>query len=425
MTENSAPERGVSAQATVPRRRVGYVMTHYPKLAQTFIANEIDAVERAGLAVSCFAMNPPEAGERAAPGAPERIARTTYLKAAPLRAAAVLLLQIFRHPLAMARIWTMAIASGGGHPGRTLRRIAHLAQAAVVAEQAARDGIARLHAHFGLAPATIAWFATAIARAQGREEATFSFTIHGFHDFADPSEARLDLKAREAATVLCVSDFTRSQLCLVTDPALWPRFQVARCGIDLDAFAFSEPPRDGVPTVVALGRLSPEKGFAVLIEAVARLRREGMHLDLRIVGDGPLRASLEATACSAGVEDAVEFRGELTPAQVRDELSRAHVFCVASFSEGLPISLMEAMAVGTPVVTTWIAGIPELAEDEVTALTVPPSRPDALADALRRLAEDAALRRRLASAARAKVKEQHDLNRCAAGVVAALTGDRA
>src|SRR5690606_14970103 len=158
-------------------------------LAQTFIANEIDALERGGVQVACFAMNPPEAIEHSRDGADRRIAQTTYLKPALVRAAALLLRQTLRHPLAMGRVWRMALASGGGDVRRAVRRLAHLAQAALVADGAARQGITRLHAHFGLAPATIAWLACAIARAQGRA-AEFSFTIHGYHDFADPAEAR-------------------------------------------------------------------------------------------------------------------------------------------------------------------------------------------------------------------------------------------
>jgi len=402
--------------ATSPNPRVAYVMTHYPKLAQTFISNEIDALEQAGVQVACFAMNPPDAIERSREGADERIARTTYLKSMPLQAVLSLLRKTLRHPLAMARVWRTALASGGGDPRRVARRLAHLAQAALVADGAARLGIARLHAHFGLAPATIAWLACAISRAQGRP-IEFSFTIHGYHDFVDPAEARLDLKARDAAAVFCISDFTRSQLCLVTPPVLWPKFHVARCGIDLSGFCFRDPPApDGAPLLLALGRLSPEKGFNILIEAVGLLLDAGTPVRLRIVGDGPYRGELEAATRARGIAESVSFAGELPPAAVRGELEAADIFCMASFSEGLPVSLMEAMAVGAPCITTWIAGIPELAENEVTALTVPPARADALAAAIARLVREPELRLRLARAARERVEQSHDLAACAARV---------
>lgn len=396
--------------------RVGYVLTHYPRLAQTFIAGEIAAVERCGVHVVPFAMNTPAPSERAAPGAAQRMARTTYLKPQLARALVALAGQLLRHPIGVGRVIAMALASAGGSPGRLVRRSAHLVQAAFVAQQARRERLDYLHAQFGLAPATIAWLAAALATAAGRPM-RFGFTIHGFHDFVDPAESRLDLKARDAAQVLCISDFTRSQLCLVTDPQLWPRFHVARCGVDLSAFPYRQPPeQQGMPTALAVGRLSAEKGFDVLIDALAQLNRQGAPQRLILVGDGPLRASLEAEAASAGVADLVEFAGELPSAEVRAHLERADLFCLSSFSEGLPISIMEAMAVGVPVVTTWIAGIPELAEAGVTALTVPPARADALAAAMKQLADDASLRLRLSLAARAKVEALHDQNRCGAFV---------
>lgn len=405
---------------------VGYVLTHYPKLAQTFIAGEIDAVERAGVPVQVFAMNAPEAGELIRDGAEAKAAGTIYLKPAMAQAGGALLAASLRHPVAMAGVWRKAIASGGASPARIMRRLAHLAQGALVAKLARRDGIGMLHAHFGLAPATIAWLATAIAHAEGRHEARFGFTIHGFHDFFDPAESRLDLKARDATQVLCISDFTRSQLCLTTDPALWPRFHVARCGVDTTAFAYRDPPAVSSRTkIMALGRLSPEKGFAVLVEALALLRKRDIEAELRIVGDGPTRGDLERQIAALGLSDRITLTGELPPAEVSRELAASDLFAMASFSEGLPISIMEAMAVGVPVISTWIAGIPELARQGETALTVPPADAGALADAIARLAGDEALRVRLARAGRALVEEQHDLWRCGEAVARHLENTEA
>jgi glycosyltransferase involved in cell wall biosynthesis len=410
MTDKTAwPHKSVGAPVGV---RVGYIMTHYPRVALTFVHGEIDEVERHGIAIQPFAMNLPNPADLAAPDAQAEQARTIYLKAGWLRPAAIFVRQFARHPMRMLGVIKSALASAGGSPGLTLRRCAHLMQAALVAHECSRQGITHLHAHFGLAPATIAWLASAIAQAQGRT-LSFGFTIHGYHDFADARESRLDLKADSAAYVLCISDFTRAQLCLVTDRALWDKFQVARCGVDLGTLFFREPPaRSGPARVMALGRLSQEKGFAVLLEAVSALRQDGVNLTLTFVGDGPLRKELERLAQAAGLAELVHFAGELTPEAVRKELLASDIFCLPSFSEGLPVSIMEAMATGVPVVTTWIAGIPELAVDGETALTVPPARADALAIALRRLIEDPTLGARLAANARKRVEQQHDRTHC-------------
>lgn len=388
--------------------RVGYVMTHYPRLAQTFIAGEIDSVAAAGVEVIPFAMNRPDAHERTRPGAPEREGATTYLKDRPLGAIGDTLALVARHPLAMAGIARDALRSAGGDGRRAARRLAHFVQAARLARAARRQGLRHLHAHFGLAPASIAWFASRMA-SLGGERVGFSFTIHGFHDFADPAETRLDLKARAADAVVCVSDFTRSQLCLLSDPVLWPRYHVVRCGVDLARWPFRPRARtNATPVVIAVGRLSAEKGFAVLLDAMGVLRDREVAAHLLLVGDGAERASLAAQVERLGLDGRVTFAGELPPDQVRQRLEEADIFCLPSFSEGLPVSIMESMAAGVPVVATCIAGIPELAVNKETALTVPPARADALASALETLLTEPDTAARLAQAGRARVEAQHD-----------------
>jgi colanic acid/amylovoran biosynthesis glycosyltransferase len=395
---------------------VGYVLTHYPRTAQTFIAGEIDAVEREGMKISPFAMNQPDASELVNADNADRAAQTLYLKRQWLASLANLALLFLRHPFAMGSIGWRAIASASGNPARTVRRLAHLAQAARVAKAARQRGIGHLHAHFGLAPATIAWIASEILSI-GASKVRFSFTIHGFHDFVDPHETRLDIKARHAARVICISDFTRSQLCLQTPPELWPCFEVVRCGIDLELLPFvPRAAHSGQSIILAVGRLSAEKGFAVLIEALAELRKDGADMKLRFVGDGPQRSELQQAVALHGLQEHVDFVGELSADGVRRELAAADIFCLPSFSEGLPVSIMEAMASGVPVVATWIAGIPELAENGVSALCVPPGRADALALALRRLHDEPQLGAQLARNGRDRVAALHDQQKSGASM---------
>ena len=220
--------------------------------------------------------------------------------------------------------------------------------------------------------------------------------------------ARLDLKAASASFVICVSDFTKSQLCRVSEPRYWERFHVVRCGIDLDAFPLRKPrPMRAVPRVVIVGRVSPEKGHGILLEAVAELAREGLQVHVEIIGNGPFADAIRRQETALGIADRVIHSGELLSTEVASRLAEADIFCMASFSEGLPISLMEAMAVGVPVVTTWISGIPELAVNGVTAMTVPPANSDALAAAIKRLVKDPELCARLVPAARAAVERMH------------------
>jgi colanic acid/amylovoran biosynthesis glycosyltransferase len=401
--------------------RVGYVVTHYPRVALTFIESEIAVVQQRGIAVEPFAMNTPNAPDMLAVGAQDKRQRTFYLKESWARAGMAWLSAMVRHPFAMTGLTLKALRSAGTDPALMIKRMSHLLQGALLAKQAHVRGITHLHAHFGLAPATVAWFATEVALTQKRN-ASFGFTIHGFHDFIDPMIARLDLKAKAASYVVCISDFTRSQLCRGTDPALWDRYKLIRCGVDLEQFAYRAPPAHGDQVkVMALGRLSAEKGFAVLVDAVAALRKDGVPVKLTLVGDGPLRAELEAQVNRLGITDAVRFAGELVSDDVARELRSSDIFCLPSFSEGLPVSIMEAMAVGVPVVTTWISGIPELAVNDDTALTVAPARADSLATAIKRLAGDHALCCRLSQAARGRVEAQHDASKTGGEMAQLLT----
>jgi glycosyltransferase involved in cell wall biosynthesis len=288
------------------------------------------------------------------------------------------------------------------------RRVVHLSYAALAAKHCQEQGIRHLHAQFGLAPATIAWFACEILNFDRRPASTWSFTIHGFHDFLNETEARLDLKAASASFVICVSDFTKSQLCRVTDPRYWDRFHVVRCGIDLAAFPFrNHRPQRKAPRIAIVGRISPEKGHGILLDAVSKLASESVAVEVEIIGDGPSADAIRLQAAKLGIEKRVSFAGELLPGEVSRRLTDADIFCMASFAEGLPISIMEAMAIGVPVVTTWVGGIPELAINGVTALTVPPGNGGALAEAIKQLIANEPLRERLVVAARAAVERMH------------------
>lgn len=387
---------------------IAYVMTHYPRVALTYIASEIDEVERRGGQIFPIVMNLPAAEDLTTDEARERQRRSFYLKASPAMVAAAALRVAAAHPVKVARLAFKAIRSGRSDLSIIGRRLVHLGYGALAAGQCRKKQIRHLHAQFGLAPATIAWFACEILNFDQRAACTWSFTIHGFHDFVNETESRLDLKAASASFVICISDFTKSQLCRVTNPQHWDRIHVIRCGIDLSAFPMrrAQPIRQ-VPRIVMVGRLSPEKGHGILLDAVSKLAKAGVPLEVEFIGDGPFGEELRKLAIQLGLEKSVIFSGELLPDEVARRLSDADIFCMASFAEGLPISIMEAMAVGVPVVTTWIGGIPELALNDVTALTVPPGNSDALAGAIKRLVGNSQLGKRLASAGRAAVERMH------------------
>jgi glycosyltransferase involved in cell wall biosynthesis len=396
-----------------PAPDVAYVMTHHPRTALTFITLEIRELERIGGRVTPIAVNVPSADELDTDEARHAMRRTSYLKAqGVMRLGAALMRTWLRHPAEMTSLARLAVSSARLDLPLAARRLVHLAYASWSWRTVANRGIRHFHAHFGQTPATVAWLAASIGTFSSGQQCTWSFTIHGFQDFADERVTRLDMKSRSANFVVCVSDFTRAQLCRVTEPWTWDRFHVVRCGIDVNAFPFRPPPtRSCRQRIVTVARLSPEKGHVVLLTAMRVLLDHGLDLELRVVGDGPSASMIEGTAAALDLADRVTLLGQLSPAEVSRELCDADIFCLPSFAEGIPVSIMEAMAVGVPVVTTYVGGIPELAVDEETALVVPASNSEELAAAIRRLVDDENLRAKLASAAHRRVRDRHDIGR--------------
>jgi glycosyltransferase involved in cell wall biosynthesis len=295
-----------------------------------------------------------------------------------------------------------------------MKAVFQVVEAVLVYRYCVRQGVTAIHAHFGHAPASVALFASRLGNAIGRDRWSWSVTIHGYHEFATEDTARLRQKMIEVDGVAAISHFTRAQLMRLSEPRDWPKISVVRCGIDLGVFrlrsATDAGPASSRPLVVVIGRLSPEKGHAVLIDAVEILRDRGVDLDVHCAGEGPLRGELEGRVATAGLSDRVQLLGALPPAEVTQLLHRADVFCLPSFTEGLPVSVMEAMAVGVPVVASAITGMPELVADGSTGWTVPAGSATLLADALLRALE-APDREEIVAAARRAVERQHDIRR--------------
>jgi colanic acid/amylovoran biosynthesis glycosyltransferase len=392
-----------------PRRAVAYVLTHHPRVALTFIAAEMMHLQRLGIDVAPISMNACSDADVAMPGGRIERDRTFYIKQAGARRAIVAVGRLaVQRPLGFARLTVRAMRSGGTDLRAIAWRLFHLVEGVLVADHCRAQGIRHVHAHFGQSPASIAWFAAESGNLTEPGRWTWSFTIHGFQDFVNEQDSRLDLKTASASFVVCVSDFTRSQLMRITAPTSWSKYHIVRCGVDLRNFVpRATEPDNEPPCVVIVARISPEKGHVVLLHALSILSGRGVAVSVQMIGGGPFRSELHAEALAAGLDHLIEFVGELEPQEVIERLARADVFCLPSFAEGLPVSIMEAMAVGVPVVSTYIGGIPELAIDGRTALTVPAGNAAALADAIQRMIENPDLRARLAAAARGEIERSY------------------
>ena len=301
-----------------------------------------------------------------------------------------------------------ALGLAGGSPRRLLNGLFYFVEAVLLGDWMARTGVSHVHVQFATTVGLIAARIFPI---------TLSMTIHGPAEFDDAVGFRLADKVRAAAFVCATSRWARSQLMRLCDVSQWPKLHIVPQGVDPAVFRpcpFRERPSPF--QIICVGRLAPVKGLHVLVEAVDLLVRQGRRVRLRLVGDGPDRASLEREVSTRGLTPHVSFEGWANQDRVRAFYAESDIFALPSFAEGVPTVLMEAMAMEIPCVATAIAGIPELIRDGVDGILVPPSDGGQLADAIARLMDDPGLRRRLGAAGRRSVMERYALRRNAAAL---------
>ena len=357
--------------------RLAYVLNTYPSPSHSFIRREIAALERSGHEVTRLAMRPHD-GPLPDPADQAEAARTEYVLAVGLagllRAA---LGELLRGPGRVLAALGQALRLGRRSEAGLLRHLVYWLEAAQVTRRARALGVARLHAQFGTNSASVAM----LARTMGAPP--FSFTIHGPEEFDKPALIGLPEKLAQADFAVAVSSYGRSQLARQVGPSVWKRLHVVHCGIEAEKFDAPVPmPQTRPWRMVCVGRFAEQKGHLVLIEAMAELRRRGVLVHLVLVGDGSMRPEIEAAIAAADLGDCVRLAGWLDEAGVMAEIDAAQAMVLPSFAEGLPVVLMEAMAAARPVISTWVAGIPELVQPGRNGWLVPAGDAMALTDAI-------------------------------------------
>lgn len=397
---------------------IAYIVGYYPAVSHTFIHREIDALRARGLEVRTVSLRatPPEDLLTEADRA--EAARTwTVLPPAPREMIAAHVRALSR-PARYLRALRLALRTGPGGVRGALWQLFYFVEAVLIHDRLSREGVRHVHAHFAN---SASWVAMLVAELDGPGGMGWSFSMHGPTEFDDVTRFALPQKVASASFVACIGDYCRSQLMRFSPPGDWKKLVLVRCGVDTERFAPSTNgarpagSADGGPLrVLCVGRLVPDKGQGVLLDAVAALRDRGVAVELTYVGDGSARPELEGRALSLNLELRVRFAGSVGQDRILEYYRHADVFCLPSFAEGIPVVLMEALACEVPVVTSHIMGVPELVQDGVSGLLVTPGRADLLADALARLAADRELRRAMGAAGRDRVIGEFRLDRSAA-----------
>lgn len=401
-TAATATGHATAAAATAPRR-VAYVMSRFPKLTETFVLDEILALERRGVVVEVF----PLWREHAALVHPEARAvvdRAHFLPTLDPGVARDNLRTLGSQPRAYLACLGRLIWSNRTSPRYLAGALAIFPKAVAFARRMRALGVEHVHAHFASHPAAAAFV---VGRLAG---IPWSFTAHGSDLHRE--QAMLREKVAEARFVVAISDYNCRFILEHAAPADADRVHVVHCGVDLSGPPTAPPPRaPGAPLeVVCVGTLHAVKGQRTLIEAAGRLAATGRSVRIHFVGDGEDRRALEALAETHGVADRVVFHGALDRAGVARVRATAHVAAAPSVPtrdgrrEGIPVVLMEAAAAGLPLVGSRLSGIPEIVVDGESGLLVEPGDAADLADVLARLDDDAALRARLGAGARHRVE---------------------
>ncbi len=384
---------------------VAYLVSQYPAVNHTFILREIRELRRIGFDIRVASVRAADRPyEALTPEEQEEQRAAFYIKPVGLAGALAANLRIlFSRPIAYASALAYAVRLAKLNPRPALSNIFYLVEAAVFADWMRRHRIEHVHIHFS---STVGLLARRILPMQ------MSATIHGPDEFQDPAGFYLRQKIAAFDMLVAISDYGRGQLMRFSESSQWDKLHVVRLGVD--PVAYSPRPFRYNPApfeILCVGRLAPVKGQRVLIAAMDRLLKQGRSVRLRLVGDGPDRESIEQEIVRRGLEGHVIVEGRLNADRVRALYDQTDIFALASFAEGIPVVLMEAMAMEIACVATLITGIPELIRQEVDGLLVRPSSDEELAIAIARLLDDSALRARLGTSARQRVLEHYDLAR--------------
>ncbi len=357
--------------------KLAYLVNQYPQPSQSFIRREIAGIESHGVPVDRFTVRRFDAPLADARDEAERERTTSVLGAGKT----MLLLNTFgalSSPGRFFRALMQTIRYGRKSERGLLVNLFYLVEAATLAKMLRAKNITHLHAHFGTNSTTVAH----LQHLLGGPE--FSFTCHGPEEFDKPLEINLADKISAAKFVVGISDFTRSQLFRWCEHDQWHKIHVVHCGVDSLFLSGAASPVPDVRQFVCVGRLSEQKGQLILIEAAAKLRETHREFRIVLAGDGPMRQVIEARIAQVSLGGHITLLGTTSNDKVRELILGSRAMVMPSFAEGLPVVFMEALALGRPVITTTVAGIPELVEDGKSGFLVPAGSVDRLAAAMAR-----------------------------------------
>jgi glycosyltransferase involved in cell wall biosynthesis len=383
--------------------KIAYLINQYPKISHSFIRREILALEKLGVDIFRVSMRSCE-NELIDIADKQEFTKTfTILNLHPFVIFYNLIVCFLSHPILFLKALSMAIELGKSSEVGQVRHLIYLAESCALTNQLKKSNLTHIHAHFGTNSATTTLLTSILGHF------TYSFTVHGPEEFDKPQSLSLTTKIKYATFVVAISSFARGQLYRWCPYAEWSKIKVVHCGLDEDFLDTPILPIPPTSQLLCIGRLTEQKGQGLLIKALAKIKQKGLNFKLLLVGDGPLRPTLEELIVSLELQDFVKIKGWATSQEIKQFFHESRALVLPSFAEGLPVVMIESFALGRPVIATYIAGNVELMENNLSGFLVPSGDIEALADAIEKmLLLDIDQLEAMAMIGNQRVKENHN-----------------
>lgn len=384
--------------------RIAYLINEYPKVSHSFIRREIEALERLDVQVDIFTIRR-WSSELADQADRDHAERTSVIYESESDLANAMAIEAKTNAKGLLRGMALANQSARDSEKSLAHWSAYLAEAAALRQALAQRDIHHVHAHFGTNPAAVAMLCHELGGP------TYSFTVHGPEEFDRQVGLNLDSKIARAEFVAGISSFGRSQLLRLANSEDRDKIHVIHCGLDRAFLEAPSQPVGAAPKFVTVGRLSEQKGHWILLDAARLVRDRGYEFKLLLVGDGELREEVETEIALQGLGDLVEIFGWANEQEVKQAIWDSRALVLPSFAEGLPVVIMEALALERPVISTYIAGIPELVSDGECGWLVPAGDSEQLAQAMiEALEASPSDLQAMGARGAARVGKDHDVN---------------
>lgn len=386
--------------------KIAYLISCYPAISHTFIFRELAYLRKNGIDVLVTSINPSNIEDRKQTEAEKaEVLRTFYVKKQGFFAIMKSVFStLLTSPFAFLKGVIFFIRLAGLDIKKLLYYQFYFLEALVIGVWMKNHAVSHLHVHFANPASTVALITSKIFGI------TFSITVHGPDEFYDVSEHRLKEKIEGAGFLCCIGHYAKSQLMKISNHDQWNKLEVAPLGVDPEHFSpriFRANPSPF--TIVCVGRLVPAKGQSILIEAIEKLVKQEVNVHLHFVGDGPDRRTLENETAKKNLQAYIDFKGALNQAEILDIYKRSDLFVLPSFAEGIPVSLMEAMSMEIPCISTYVNGIPELIRNQIDGILVIPADSQELATAILSLVNNPILREQMGKAGRQRILEKYSL----------------